>query len=504
MGLLVAATIGAQLPRVVRAQAVDTPAPGLTLAETVTTTLESSPDIQLASYRTEASHGALVAAGAPFDLQPRSTGLASRLHVIDPRDGAPAVQDQLVYTVGGRRLFRNGMAVAPELSLTRTHLSTGPGLDGSTAQLGLTMTMPLLRDRGGAATAAVERAAVRDYESSRLGFQHTTAQRVLVVAVAYWDYLAAMRRVEVFRASEARAEQTVGQTRTLVAAEERTPVDLTQILGNLASRTVSRINADQALVEARQALGLAMGIASERIPLLPEPATDFPPPAPDIPRSDPEQLLAQAYVRRADLGAAEQDLLSTSTLLEASRNELKPRLDVILGTGYEARVPGLGFDDFFAPVYRHRPKLNASVQLSYQFPPASSQSLVRGRLMQVASAQEQQRILRDELRRQITAGVWVAGEALRRGEAAMRASEEAVRLTQSTVQAQLRKFELGVSTLFDVIQAEDGLTSALLSQIQSQRNYAVAVATLRFQGGVLVENRDGRPAVEVARLLTPP
>lgn len=476
----------------------------LPLDEVLRATLASNPEIQLAVQQAESARGALLSSGAAFDLTLASTGAESRVHTSDPRDGADAIQKRLSYQVEVQRLFRNGISVAPDVALTRTSLSTLPGSSsGNTASVGLTLGLPLLRDRGGAESAASERAAAHDYEASLLALRHTTAQRVLSAVVAYWDYLSAQRRLDVSRASEERAQRTADQTRVLVQAEERTPADLTQILGNLASKKVSRISFEQAVVEAQQQLGLAVGLPAEQIPWLPPAATDFPiPPAPGALGTASQELVDGAYARRSDLAAAEQDLLATRSLLDGTRSELKPRLDLVVSSGYTTTGDGLGFGPFFTPLYRPGPKLDASLQLSFQLPLANSRA--RGRLLQTASASEQQRILRDDLRRRISTGVAVALQALQRGAAGVTESEEAVRLSESTVQAEQRKFQLGVSTLFDVIQAQDGLTNALLGQIQSQRNYAVAIATLRFQSGTLVFGQRDQPTVETASLLSPP
>jgi outer membrane protein TolC len=211
-----------------------------------------------------------------------------------------------------------------------------------------------------------------------------------------------------------------------------------------------------------------------------------------------------AYERRPDLAAAEEDLHSAETLWRAARSDLRPRLNLVVGTGYTSAAAGLGFSNFFSPLYRGGPNLDATFQLTYSLP--VSNSLARGRLLQNSAAYEQRRLLRDDLRRRIASGVAVAWEGLARGAAGMRESKEAVRLLSATVQAEKSKFQLGVSTLFDVIQAEDALTSALLGEIQSQRNYAVAIASLRYQSGTLVagEEGEGPMKVDAASLQTPP
>jgi outer membrane protein TolC len=75
-----------------------------------------------------------------------------------------------------------------------------------------------------------------------------------------------------------------------------------------------------------------------------------------------------------------------------------------------------------------------------------------------------------------------------------------VELSRTTVENEERKFQLGMSTLFDVIQAEDQLTSALLSRISTQQRFAAARARLAFETGALVRDQDGRAVPDAAAL----
>jgi outer membrane protein len=475
---------------------------GLVLSEVLQATLDANPDVQLAAQQLEAAGGVLLVQGSPFDSLVQATAVSARLNTTDPLARVDALRNNLSYGVGLQRQFRNGSTLISEVGVSRSALSTVPGTaTPNTAVVGLTLSTPLLRDRGGAVSAAGERAARNDYESSRLGLRHTVSASLLTAAVSYWDYLAAHQRHGVFRSSEDRARRMVEQTRVLVEAEERTATELTQITGNMASKRVAALNAEVALIESRERLGLAVGFPADRIPALPPPATDFPVPAADA-SLDAVALQQLAYGRRDDLAAISQDLLAAQTLADAARNDLKPRLDFSVTTGYNGAEVGLGFERFFSPLYRRSPRLDASFRLSYDFLPANS--LARGHLLQNTSLYEQRRVVYEDTRRRIATGVAVAVDTLRLAAAGVRESEEAVRLTDLTVQAELRKFQLGMSTLFDVIQAEEGLTTALLGQIQSKRNYAVAIASVRFQTGVLVAGTRDNPSVNVASLTTPP
>src|SRR6185503_11189776 len=186
---------------------------------------------------------------AAFDLRLETTATASRTNLRDA-NGAPAVQNDLIYTARTEHLLRSGVLVAPEVSLIRSLLSESLGVDTNTADVRLRVSIPLLRDRGGASSAGAEQAAARDHEAARWELRHAAARQVLAAVAAYWDYQAAHERLEVLRSSEARADRTVEEMRALVEADERTPADLIQVRGNAASKRVARTTAEQDLIEA--------------------------------------------------------------------------------------------------------------------------------------------------------------------------------------------------------------------------------------------------------------
>jgi outer membrane protein TolC len=80
---------------------------------------------------------------------------------------------------------------------------------------------------------------------------------------------------------------------------------------------------------------------------------------------------------------------------------------------------------------------------------------------------------------------------------------EAVRRYTATMQNELTKRRLGLSTLLDVVNIEDRQNNALLNEVQLQQNYANAIAQLRFELGMLVKKRDDVYDVSVSDLLSP-
>lgn len=471
---------------------------GLELEEALRVTLERSPDIRRADRQVEVTDGIATAARAPFDLLLESSASGERLH----RDNA-LIRHDVAYSLGLERTFRNGVQVSSSAALLRSRLpeASAPAADNSAA-VAVSAAVPLLQDRGGAVIQAAEQSAGRRAEGARLERQHVVALRMLASALAYWDYVAAHERLAVLVASEERAKRTADVTRELVRADERTSADLTQLLGNLAAKRVARIAGEQAVVESREQLGLAMGLGAGAAGVVDHPATGFPTPLEGASLADPERLAAEAHSRRADAAAAAKDVEASRIAVRAARNEGQPRLDLVLGSRYQASGVGSGLGDFLRPLYRPEPALDASVRLAFRFPPVRSSA--RGRLQSNAAIEAQNEIAQEDLRRRIVSAVRVAVDAVQKGRQSVAESEEAVRLIDAGARAEERKFQLGASTLFDTIQAQDALTSALLARIQSRRGYAVALASLRFQSGTLLEMGSHPDAKDAAgRLLVP-
>ena len=63
---------------------------------------------------------------------------------------------------------------------------------------------------------------------------------------------------------------------------------------------------------------------------------------------------------------------------------------------------------------------------------------------------------------------------------------------------EVEKFKLGQATAVDLILTEEEQTSALLSLVSAKQRYAVLLARLRYELGVLVNGRieDGRIIIE--------
>lgn len=468
---------------------VAAPSPPLGLREVVAATLTHSAAIAQAEEEARAQEGVLLQSAGAFDPQTWAT-------VASERDQAPAfaagssdpgqvLTTRITYGTGVDWRLRSGVTISPSLSYSRVDLSSQEGPPSNTGVADLNVVVPMLRGRGGGMRTANERAAAASRAAAWSDLQHLRAAALVEAVSAYWAYVAAVRNLDVHRAAEARTLRLVEQTQKLIEADERPSADGLSVEASLASRRATRVGSEQAVATARQVLVQTMGIPAEQLAGLPLPTDSFPVPpdaAAELWPSD-SAVVARALDQRADLSAARERRVAMQKLLGGTRSEMRTQLDLNLGVGYTGLETGGDLDRLFSPFYSDRRGFQGRVSVSYGLPVGNR--VTAGGLMRSAAADRRAAIAVEELSRTITLEVITASETLKRSVIELRLASEAVRLHAAAVVSENQKFRLGSSTTFDVIQAEDGLTSATLGAINTRRRYAVALAQLRFRTGAL-------------------
>jgi outer membrane protein len=475
--------------QVARAQAIVAPSRALTPVEAAAAAITRHAAIRDLRAQLAQSEGVLSATGAPFENSLRLAASGGQDFTLSTTgaggsDIAAARTARGGYAFTGARLFRSGIVLAPTVAVTRSELSLLPGQATGSALVSLSAVVPFWKDRGGRVSRAPERSARRAMAGTEASAWHTVALVAADALNAYWSCVAADARLSVYRANEQRAERIVADTRSLVAGDERTRADLNQAEANLAAKRVARLIAEQTVLESRQQLGVAMGLApGEYIPLS-QTFEDFPDTVALASLPDNRALDALARASRGDLRAARENEASARAQLDGTRDDLRPRLDAVVTVGYSGLVQGVGAPALFQPLLQHVPGANTSVQLRYELPVANQGA--RGRFMQATGLVEQQRAIREDVERRIQLAIPVAAEAVRSAHAVRSEADVASSLARRAVDSELRKFRLGVSTVFDVVLSQDALTNAELTSITARRTYIGAIVGLRMQTGTLV------------------
>jgi outer membrane protein TolC len=346
---------------------------------------------------------------------------------------------------------------------------------------------------------APSRAAVSDRDATVLDLRHSVSLSVLETVAAYWNYVGEMRRLQIARDSEARFADLQVTTGKLLAAREIAAVDIKQVSAVVASRRLSRLGAEQSVYAARVRLGVAAGLDALALASLERPGDALP----EVSGTEGElaALIGLALVERADLQAARLRQTSLGITLGASRNAVRPSLDVVVGAGYSGATEKTGLPGFFDPLSTWSgPSATASVVFGW----SGSNRTALGRLAESQASLRQSEITVADLERRIGAQVALAASNLAKSAARVAAARDACNLYRETLAAERQRQQLGLSSLLDVITTEDRLNDSLFDQVSAELDYADAVAALRFETGTLLRATASGHEVNFSLLTTPP
>ena len=485
----------------------------VSLLEAVRLTLAQNPDIQLQEKQVDSSQGALQRASGQFDS---ALSLTAGRNV----DNTPLnQQDRFGFASQGFSVsqirtettsynlsldtpLRNGIVLSPSLGVT-SNTGTVNELSKLSTQnqgkLNFIMRVPLQKGSGESA-AAFETAANLEWEASKQDLRFSIAQNILNTATTYWSLLAAGKNLDVAREAEAGIRQMVADTRKLIQADELPAADLNLLKANLLDRATSRNSAEQALLDARQRLGQAIGLPYAQIHTL-EPAAGFP--ALDSVSSDLNiplsRLIALAMKRRADLAAAKLREESARGLTKAAQASLKPQLDATFSVGYAGLVEG---GNSLAALSQNRGGANIGASISYRWP--FDNNAARGTYKQQAAIYDQSTVRTSSVERAIGIGVESALSGLVHSSLQLKESEEMVELYRIAVENEKTKHKLGTATLIDVLNVNDRLLGARLSNISYRFSNLNALAQLNFVTGALLTDEESGQSIRLDQLISMP
>jgi outer membrane protein len=370
----------------------------------------------------------------------------------------------------------------PELNLTGTQRQQGPTVSfivplpppnppreisvvrPSTQLLNLELRQSIYD--GGRFTANI-RSARYLLDASDASLQATLAQLTLRVTEAYADVLAAQALEEVARQSVERVQVVLKMAKARLEAGVAPRFDVLRAEAELAAAQEQLLTAQNAVALAKAALNQLLGRPTNapiEVAPLPEPIT------PSSETLQTETFLTQALAHRPELLAVEAQVQAAQERVNFAKADKNPLL--FLSSNYQ-RQTATGFSRDYS----------WSVNLIVQFPLFDSgrrESVVQEQeaLLQQALAQ------REQLQRQIALEVeqavrnyQVALQRLNTARAALASAEEAFRLARV-------RYEAGVGTQVEVLDAQVALTRERANEIQALYDAHKAFARLVYATGL--------------------
>jgi len=362
---------------------------------------------------------------------------------------------------------------------------------------GMAITMPILQGRGEEATARQLLLARQNVSVTEETFRGQVETILLQVEQAYWELVFAERTLLVQEQSMQLAHEQLERTQAQVEVGMVAPVQETQARAAVAQRQSDLIVARNSVETASDQLKSLL-----RAEALPDGwdtkivTTDEPKVI--LEEVDLNEALRVAMDRRPEMAQARATIGARQIETEATRNDLLPRLDLIASLTFN----GIGGDvlirdDFFSPPIGVIPGGygDAIAQLfTFDYPTwrvgfnfsmpiknrTAKANYARATLAEDQASQDMERIRQQAILevRTEARNVEAAAELIKATRLARELSEEQLQIEQD-------RFEVGMSTNFEVLQFQDQLVRAAMAEVRSAIDYRVVLARLARAVGVL-------------------
>ena len=467
--------------------APDLSGPSLTLEQCVAQAIAKNFSVRIESYVVSQAKDSLIIARSSYDptlgvtwqknvtqspLATNSTNTAA--------GGTAPYSDSQATTLSVNQPVVTGGTVSADYNLSRYATNSiqsllNPAYDG---QVSLNVSQPLLQGAGTDYGRANIRIAEFGVKISRQNFKSAVLTMVYNVESQYFNVIYARRQYAVALDAVKLAQQLLDENVVKRRTGVLTDLDVVQAQSGVATAQSQLIGFKQAMQNAEDSLLQTLGETQFRTPVGP---VDFPP----LPSTDVSFDLSYKLARDNGPNLAviaytiEQYKLDA---LKARRNNL-PELNATGGAGYSAAETSYSQANnrvWSGPGYNW----SAGLQFSIPWGMRANRALYRQAMDNVESEQ----VTRDQADQTLTVQVRAAIRAVQADVEGVTAATSAAALSQKQYDLQKAKFDAGLATSYDVLQAQDELETARNSEIQAEVSLRVALANLRFLEGSSLPN----------------
>ncbi len=351
-------------------------------------------------------------------------------------------------------------------------------------------SQPLLKDRTIDAARQQFVIAKRNQDISELRFREAAVQTVAAVKRAYWTLKANRANVTVQQRSLELAQELARENKVRVDAGQIPPLDLVQAEAEVAQRRENLIRATTASGDAEDALRRLIMDPSDRSfwRMVIDPVDEPAPPGlvPDV-----DAIVAASLDRRYDVARAGQELENARSTIKFLNNQRLP--DVRLETSYRGNglsgtqflrtggFPGSvlgtrnrGFGDALGQSFSNDyPTWSLGLTVSYPLGRSfEAASLARA---ESERRQAEQRIA--SLRLDAAETIRQAARQLQSTAERIDAARAGAMLAEERLQAERRRYNVGLSTTFLVTQAQRDLLESQVNLLRTTFDYESALVT---------------------------
>ena len=351
-----------------------------------------------------------------------------------------------------------------------------------TPEATLRATQPLLKNFGSEVTRTQILIAQNNLTISKEDFRRQVITITSRVQQAYWDLVFRRQDLEVQKQQLVLAQQLLDQIRKQVAVGTLAPLDVLQAETNIARNEERILVADNAMRQAEDRLKRVMSFSFTGeyadIVIVPADSATYTDPA-----LDQDEEIRQALDQRADLMQAKLTLENQHIGLVFDKNQALPTLDLeatLRLNGIDNRFGG-GFAEI-EPTKRYA----WGVGVTFRYPLQNRQAKSRVQQSQLAIRQQMVRI--KDLEENIIVEVRNAFRDVLTNAQRVQATRIASRLAQKQLEAEEKKLQVGLATVFTTLQFQDTLTQQRSLELNAVTEYLKAFVRLEEAKNTLLRS----------------
>lgn len=470
------------------------------MKDVLLTTLKNNRNVRVADYDRSIARDGIEAARGIYDLLVESSYNYSWNRAQSPvYDGTGTGNDDLLVDKRRDRVLGLSLSqLVPSGGILRVFSGYGntETWAGTTSQglppvdpadylnLGMDFIQPLLRGFGTYVTnAPIQIAALQD-QIARENFRGRVIDELASAVNLYWDLVFAIANHQVQQLSLERARELLRVTVLKRDIGAEAPNVVLQAEAEVSRREALLIDAQRTIADVADQLKKAMNLSETseewQYNLIPV----------DRPSFDPIVVNEEAaYVQALELRPDYRALLYGRDLSEVdlrlAENAKQPRLDALLGyefTGVGAS-PGDALDSMETGNYRG---WNAGLQFAYPLQNRRALHVLQQKTDALEQKKEQTLSLEELIRLQIRTVI----RQLDTSRKLISAFDSNVKAEEAKLDAQIKRFNVGLATIFEVLQFQEDLANAQVNYIQSIVSYNKALIELqRTKASFLQDHR---------------
>jgi outer membrane protein len=475
----------------------------LSLKTYIELVMANNTDIAIQKLSIDTGKNAILRAFAPFDPiatgrfnNTRSTTTATqRFDLLRSADPLVTLNQPALFNY--TQMLQNGTSYSvtftgSKFATSSPNATLNPQLSSN---FGVNFTQPLLKNRGSYINRLVISQARSRLRKTEYDLRDSVQTLVTTAENAYWDLILARENLRVSEKALDLSDQALKRAQKELELGAMSPLDIYQPQQVYATAEIGVSQAKFTLAQAQDALRKQIGADLDpQIRKLPIELTETVLPPTDTNQIDAEAAVATALSNRPDLRSANQSLDLDELQIRKVRNDFLPDL-ALTGTyttqgigalydrsGFLAGTGGFGDSlgqmfGFGYPVWGFGLQLRLPIR-NRQASADMADALVSKKRDMLAVRNVQQQVRLDIL---------LAVSQAESSKASVKLAQVALDFAQKRLDAEQKKYELGTSQIYFVLQAQQDLVTAQNTLVQNSVQYRRNLLNLSRRQGTLLD-----------------